>query len=129
MIRALVMTHGQFGAELVRVVELILGPIEGLSAMSNAGRSAQDLQRAVEAWLAEADGDEGEIVLIDDYGGSCANAAILACGDSPRRSIVSGVNLAMLLGYVTWRDRGDHGELVSRIVQKWREAITLVGGR
>jgi mannose/fructose-specific phosphotransferase system component IIA len=129
MIRALVMTHGKLGEELVRVVEMILGPVAGLTAMSNAAHSAPELQRAVEAWLAAGDPEDGGIILIDDYGGSCANAAILACDEADGRTIISGVNLAMLLGYVTWRERGDHAELVSRIVQKGREAITVVGGR
>jgi mannose/fructose-specific phosphotransferase system component IIA len=79
--------------------------------------------------LATDSGPDGEIILIDDYGGSCANAAILASGDSPQRAILSGVNLAMLLGYVTWRDRSDHAELVNKLVHKGREAITIVGGR
>ena len=129
MIRALVMTHGNIGGELVRVVEMILGPVEGLRSMSNVGKSAEDLRSDVKAWLAEAAAEDGAIILIDDYGGSCANAAILASGEHPLRAIISGVNLAMLLGYVTWRDRGDHAELVSKLVHKGREAITLVGGR
>ncbi len=131
MIRALVMTHGNIGEELVRVVEMILGRVEGLTALSNAGKSGADLQLAVQSWLdAEVtrdDGPAGEIIFIDDYGGSCATASILACGESGHRAVISGVNLAMLLGYVTWRDRDDHAELVAKLVHKGREAITLVG--
>ena len=55
--------------------------------------------------------------------------SFLACGPSPDTAIVSGVNLAMLLGFVTWRESGDFEELVAKIVQKGREAIVLVGGR
>lgn len=129
MIRALVMTHGNIGGELVRVVEMILGPVEGLTSLSNAGKSGADMKADVEAWLAEGEGKTGEIILIDDYGGSCANAALLACGENTERAIISGVNLAMLLGYVTWRERDEHTELVAKLVHKGREAITLVGGR
>ncbi|MBM4130026.1 hypothetical protein FJ250_03225 [bacterium] len=105
MIRALVITHGNIGAELVRVTGLILGPVEGLEARSNSGRSLADLRAAVSEWLVEgaAAGATGGIVFVDDYGGSCATAAQLACGHEPRRAIVSGVNLAMLLGFLTWR--------------------------
>ena len=53
MIRALVITHGNIGAELVRVTGLILGPVEGLAALSNSGRSLADLRAAITAWLAE----------------------------------------------------------------------------
>jgi len=136
MIRALVMTHGQIGTELVRVVEMILGPIEGLDASSNSGLSAEDITSQVEAWLAPVVGDEQEaperaptLILVDDYGGSCAHAAQLACGDRPDSAVLSGVNLAMLLGFVTWRDSSDFNDLVHRLVQKGREAITIVGNR
>lgn len=129
MIRCLVMTHGNISGELVRVVELILGPVEGLTALSNGGKSGPDLQADVEAWLAAGDSEDGELIFIDDYGGSCANAAILACGENSQRAIISGVNLAMLLAYTTWRDRDDHRELAAKLVQKGREAIIIVGGR
>lgn len=131
MIRALVTTHGNIGAELARVAGLILGPVEGLSAMTNSGKSLPDLRAEIDAWLSEgaAAGATGAIILVDDYGGSCATAAQLACGHEPLRAIISGVNLAMLLGFLTWRENDEFDELVSRLVHKGREAITLVGGR
>ncbi len=131
MIRALVITHGNIGAELVRVTGLILGPVEGLAAQSNSGKSLADLRAAIAAWLAEGDaaGAAGAVIFVDDYGGSCATAAQLACGHEPGRAIISGVNLAMLLGFLTWREGDEFEELVARLVRKGREAITRVGGR
>jgi mannose PTS system EIIA component len=131
MIRALVITHGNIGAELVRVAGLILGPVEGLSAASNSGRSLEDIRADITAWLAAGDegSPRGAVIMVDDYGGSCATAAQLACGHEPGRAIISGVNLAMLLGFLTWRESDDFAELVGRLVRKGREAITLVGGR
>jgi mannose/fructose-specific phosphotransferase system component IIA len=137
MIRALVITHGEIGRELVRVTETILGPVPGLTAMSNAGKAATEITEMIKAWLAEipqevseeADGPGRTLILLDNYGGSCASSAQLACGRDPKTAIISGVNLAMLLGFVTWRQTGDFQELVAKIVQKGREAIILVGGR
>lgn len=130
MIRALVITHGNIGAELVRVTGLILGPVEGLGSLSNSGRSLGDLRDAIAAWLGEgaAAGAEGAVIFVDDYGGSCATAAQLACGQEPGRAILSGVNLAMLLGFLTWRENDEFAELVGRLVRKGREAIIQVGG-
>jgi mannose/fructose-specific phosphotransferase system component IIA len=135
--RALVITHGAIGVELKNVVEMILGPTEGLEAMTNSGKSGEEITRDVTAWLEEPSrGDENgihpglqSIILIDDYGGSCATAAQLAAKDIPNVAIISGVNLAMLLGFVTWRDSSDFDELVRKIVQKGREAITMLGSR
>jgi mannose/fructose-specific phosphotransferase system component IIA len=137
MIRALVITHGDIGRELVRVTEMILGPIEGLKSMSNSGKSAVDITTEIKVWLDDdrvdvmppAGGSHKKLILLDDYGGSCATSAQLACGDHPDTSIISGVNLAMLLGFVTWRDSADFDHLVAKIVQKGREAIIRVGAR
>ena len=135
MIRALVMTHGQIGAELVGVVEMILGPIEGLESQSNHGLSGDDLREKVNAWLGTKAGEAGEVIpldppvviFIDDFGGSCGTAAQLCCGLRPGVAIISGVNLAMLLGFVTWREDNDLDELVRQIVQKGRESIVRLG--
>jgi mannose/fructose-specific phosphotransferase system component IIA len=127
MIRGLVVTHGALGAELVRVVESIVGPVEGLTALSNQGRSALDLTAELQERLAAS--DAGLVLFIDDYGGSCANAAQLACRDRSRAVFLCGVKLAMLLGFVTWRDTLDLEELAHRLVDKGREAIARVGTR
>jgi mannose/fructose-specific phosphotransferase system component IIA len=127
MIRCLVLTHGQVGPSLVKVVELILGPVAGLAAESNEGRSAKEMTDVVRAWLA-ADDAAGSLILIDDYGGSCANAAQLAARTDLPAVILSGVNLAMLLSFATWRDDLDLEELAQRLVAKGREAIARVGG-
>ena len=137
MVRALVITHGGIGEELVRVTEMILGPVPGLTAMSNDGKSAADITAQIKQWQIEVpDGEGGDdssraskLILLDDYGGSCATSAQLACGQDPDTAIISGVNLAMLLGFVTWRKSGDFEELVAKVVQKGRESIILVGGR
>ncbi len=122
--RALVITHGEIAREMIKVVEMILGPVEGLEAMTNHGKSSADITAAVENWL-EAPG--AAVILIDDYGGSCATAARLAAKDRPEVGILAGVNLAMLLGFVTWRDSTDFPELVRKLIQKSREAITQIG--
>ena len=137
MIRALVITHGEIGRELVRVTEMILGPVPGLTSMSNSGKSAVEITTQIKEWQAEVpvaedrdrSGVDLKLILLDDYGGSCATSAQLAGGQDSDTAIISGVNLAMLLGFVTWRDSGDFEELVAKVVQKGREAIILVGGR
>jgi len=135
MIRALVMTHGQIGHELVNVVEMILGPVEGLEAMSNHGLSGGDLQDKVGSWLGFTGPTDDSlenpvppaVIFIDDFGGSCGTAAQLCCGQRTGTAIISGVNLAMLLGFVTWREDNDLDELVGQIVKKGRDSIVRLG--
>lgn len=131
--RGLVATHGNLGAELVKVVEMIMGPDSCLTSLTNHGKSAPDLVVEMRAWLDAGNGGEGEpgedaVLFLDDYGGSCAHAAQLACREDDPVAIISGVNLAMLLGFVTWRDDLELAELGGRLVSKGREAITRLGG-
>jgi mannose/fructose-specific phosphotransferase system component IIA len=104
MIRALVITHGDLGRELVRVAEMILGPVPGLTSMSNSGKAATDITAQIEAWLTDNPTDD----QADPAGGH---------------------NLAMWLGFVTWRDSAEFEQVVAQVVQKGREAIIQVGGR
>ncbi|PIE76465.1 hypothetical protein CSA17_02060 [bacterium DOLJORAL78_65_58] len=67
--RALVITHGEIAREMTHVVEMILGPVKGLEAMTNNGKSTDDITRTVGAWLEEPG---PACVFIDDFGGSCA---------------------------------------------------------
>jgi len=124
--RALVITHGDIAREMTRVVEMILGPVEGLDAMTNSGKSAPDITQDITRWLKD---ETNCIILIDDYGGSCATAAQLASDGRQDVAIIAGVNLAMLLGFVTWRESTEFDELVRKVVQKGREAITQLGAR
>ena len=128
MIQALVLTHGAIGAELVKVVEMILGPTEGLRAETNQGRSAREMTAIVSAWVAELGPEPRGVVFIDDYGGSCANAARLGGTEAANIPVVSGVNLTMMLALATWREELECDELVQRIVDQGRKAVTVVGG-
>ncbi len=129
MIGGLVVTHGALGEELVRVVNLVLGPVENLDVLSNRSLGMKELTEAVRAWIAgqTAAGAAGVILFSDDFGGSCANAAQLAAGTGPPSAVLTGVNLAMLLGFATWRDDMPIPELARRLVGKGREAITILG--
>lgn len=129
MINALVITHGGVGRELVRVVEMILGPVEGLIALTNAGKSVQVLTAEIRTALAAARGGEAagtSLLFIDDFGGSCANAAQIAVAEGEKALILTGINLAMLLDFVTWRETLSPAELSRRLVEKGREAITVL---
>lgn len=135
MVRVLVLTHGRFGRELVAVVEKILGPVSGIDVMSNEGRSAPQLADDVRRWLdsgAAIDlsdrsaGVPAAMILIDDHGGSCATAALCAEAEGPPAIVIGGLNLAMLLGLIIWRESLEPQELADRLVEKGRQAIVRV---
>lgn len=127
MIQGLVLTHGGIGEEMVKVVRMILGPVDGLQAASNLGCSARQTTELVSAWLAGLDRATPGLIFIDEMGGSCASAARLAGTVEAGVVILCGVNLAMLLAFVTWREELLPEELVQRIVDHGRMAVAVVG--
>lgn len=127
MIHGLVLTHGGIGEQMVEVVRMILGRVEGLRAASNLHCSARQATDLVEAWLAELGAEMPGIVFIDESGGSCASAALLAGTEAAGVPILGGVNLAMLLAFATWREELTLAELVQRIVDQGRRAVSIVG--
>jgi mannose PTS system EIIA component len=129
MIHGLVVTHGALGEELVRVVTLVLGPTDTLGALSNRGLGARDVTAAIRDWIAALpdQGAGGVLLFIDDFGGSCANAAQLALQHGPPAAILTGVNLAMVLDFLTWSDSLALPELARRLVEKGRQAISHLG--
>jgi mannose/fructose-specific phosphotransferase system component IIA len=132
MIRALVVTHGRLGEELCQAVELFLGPVAELDALSNAGLSGPQLAESVERWLrggAESTAAPAApaIILVDEFGGSCTTAARMAAAGRGDVRIVCGVNLAMLLGFVSWRESLELPALTRRLINAGREAIVEAG--
>jgi mannose PTS system EIIA component len=126
MINGLVVTHGEFGIQLVSVVEMIMGPVPGLTGRTNSRKSVSELADEIKEWIASQHNSD-VILFIDDFGGSCANAAQLAGVAGSTTRILTGVNLAMLLDFVTWRETMPIEELPRRLVEKGRQAITAMG--
>jgi len=123
LVHGLVITHGDLGREMLRVVELVMGPVPGLTALSNDGASLPELSERIGSVAAAA--EEGLLVFTDDFGGSCTTAARLALRGRQAR-LLTGVNLAMLLEFAAWRDELPLAELSGRLVNTGREAISEV---
>ena len=127
MIHGLVITHGGLGEEMVRVVEMIMGPQAGFASLSNDGKSVADLVSGIESWIgAEGDPEKGVVLFVDDFGGSCANAAQMVKTGGVGIRILTGINLAMLLDFLAWREGLDLDDLSRRLVEKGREAVSIV---
>lgn len=92
---AIVVAHGELAAGLVSAVEQITGMGDLFIARSNQGMSAVDIQRMLRE-LVDARGVR--VIFTDLPAGSCNMAAVRIAGDDDV-TVVTGVNLPMLLHY------------------------------
>jgi len=117
--RGVVLSHADMADGLVGAVRRIAGgAADGLIALSNEGKSPQQLREELDALF----GDTPTLVFVDLQAGSCGMAALSCCRESDRRRVVCGVNLPMLLDFVFNRTL-PLAELAERAVETGRNAI------
>lgn len=126
MVPALIVTHADLGQALVRAAEKVVGTVEGVTLLSNEGRSRADLEQAIEelvqGWSA------GGLLLTDFWGGSCHTCGASAARRHGEVVIVTGINLPLLLDFLHNRDKHTPGELAERLQLKGRESIRVQRG-
>ncbi len=126
-IPALLVTHADLGAALLRAAEQIYGPVDGVEVLSNSGLSRADLEREIAARVARW--PEGGLVLTDFPGGSCQQGGLLAARDRPEVVVVSGINLPALLDYLHNREQYPCGELAERLKAKAQDSVRVQRAR
>ena len=119
-IRGIVVAHSDFARALIGAVERIAGSEgEPLVALSNDGLGPAQIREKLDALV----GDGPAIVFADLREGSCGLAARQVCvGSGPRRALITGVNLPVLLDFVMKRHL-PMDELVPRLVERGRASI------
>lgn len=127
--RALVViTHGEFGIEIVKSAEMIMGPQENVTALAlRPGDDVDDLRmQASEVVGAYVSENKEVIVLCDLLGGSPSNVGLYLAAKHDLK-VFTGINLPMLIemlqGYQTMEDSQ---ELIEKVKQSSLEGIHIL---
>jgi PTS system mannose-specific IIA component len=124
---AVLVTHADLAAALLRAAEKVYGPVEDIEVLSNEGLSRDDLELAIERHVAHW--PHGGLVLTDFWGGSCTLCGLAAARGRGEVVVVSGLNLPLLLDYLHNRDQFGAVALAERLQLKGREAIRVQRGQ
>ena len=123
MLGLLVLSHGRLAEELVQAATTIVGPVDGLEAVSIGWDDDVSGARArIEAAVNRVGGDEGVLILTDMFGGTPTNIA-LSLLEKGRIEVVTGVNLPMLIKFTNLREQIELPEVSRRIAEQGRRAI------
>ncbi len=127
MIGLIVITHGDFGRQLIRAAQVILGEQKEIWALSLHEKDGlETLRERISKILKEgSEQSEGKIILVDMIGGTPANASLKFVNDE-KVEIVSGVNLPMLIAGMNYRQSFPLKELACLIRQRGEESIVDV---
>ena len=123
VIGVIVMTHGQFGQELLRTAQDIVGRQESIAAFAVTPEMgpetvSQELQHVLDR-LSTAD---GALIMVDMLGGTPCNTALLKTKHVPAE-VLTGVNLYMILSSFTHRNEMDLKSLAAKVAEDGRRAI------
>lgn len=118
--KIIVLTHGKFGEELLRSAEMIIGPLSNVYSFSLMPEmSAESYREEVRSQLSQL---SGEIIsLVDLFGGTPCNTAMYLSREFPM-TILSGVNLPMLLEVYMNIEQQDQQELAGLALDTLRES-------
>jgi len=125
--RGLIVTHGDLGRELVASARLVVFSSTTLDVVSNSGLGNRELRSVIEEWLQREEGQT--LIMVDEGLGSCGLAASLAARDRVDTWILSGVNLSMVVTYLSRKEQMEGQALVDKILDRGRQAVRLMETR
>ncbi|MEG0368150.1 MAG: PTS sugar transporter subunit IIA [Coprobacillus sp.] len=124
----LVITHGEFGIQIVKSAEMIMGPQEDVNALAlRPGDSVDDL-RSEAFQIIDDNQKKGleTIILCDLLGGSPSNVA-LSCMSKGDIKIYTGINLPMLIEMLQWyKTEEDSASLLENVKKTAIEGIRII---
>ncbi|MEA2081673.1 MAG: PTS galactitol transporter subunit IIBC [Elusimicrobiota bacterium] len=123
--RVIIAAHGDLASQLLKSVEDLLGPVDGVMALNFMRRqSTRELVDELDKLL-RMHADEDVFVLTDFLGGSPCNCACRFMQTSNVR-IISGVNLPMLIEIMIKKEKMPPDELCAHVIKAAKDSIADV---
>lgn len=123
MISAIIVTHSTLASGLIDAAEIIVGKIENVSSVSiNKGDSTDEIRERIHSAIEETDHGSGVIIFTDMFGGTPTNIALSFLSEGSVE-VLTGVNLPILLKFLSNRDERSIVDLVRDLRECGRESI------
>jgi PTS system mannose-specific IIA component len=126
MINILLVTHGDFGKELLKSSEIIIGNIENAETISfNLGENYDQLSKEVEEAIDRLTNNDELIVFTDMYGGSPFNAVCKSMKNKKFHHI-TGINFPLFIDIAVNRSSYNMSEIADKIIKNGKKSIVFV---
>ena len=118
----IIVTHGRLAEELVRTIEGILGKVEDFYSVCSEDYCDSVIVDKIKDIMKKY--KKENIVLFVDYsGGSCFMNCARATEGIEGVKVISGVNLPVLLDFVTKKGVLNYKEMTDHLVKRGRDSI------
>jgi mannose/fructose-specific phosphotransferase system component IIA len=122
--KMLIVTHGSLGKALIEVAKKVIGEIKDdcMISVSNENLSTSELADRIRL-ITDSEADSFYIIATDFPGGSCFIASRKVASSSKRISSVSGINISMVLSFLTKKELYQGPQLTEIIKTDGNRAI------
>lgn len=126
MINAVIIAHRGLADGLLRAAEMIMGRLEGIFTVSiDPDDGPETLKAKIGMAVEKAMPENNGIVLLTDlFGGTPTNIG-MSFLEEGKVELVTGVNLPMLIKYISHRDKDDLETLGKRLRDEGQRSIYL----
>lgn len=125
MVGLVIVSHGNLGAELIKVAELIVGKLDGV--MSVSVNALEDVDRArddIGAAIKKVQGKSGVLILTDMFGGTPSNLSLAFLNES-NIEVLTGVNLPMIIKFANHRKEKALSDLLPLVQESGLKSIIV----
>ncbi len=125
MIGGIIVSHGKLAEELLNALAIILGEVVNMEAISIGWYDdVEDSKRKINQSLKRVDQRNGVLIFTDMFGGTPSNLSFSFLKDD-RIEIITGVNLPMLIKFVSLQRSNNLKEVAKKVVEQGKKNIHL----
>lgn len=128
MVRGIIIGHGSLPRALLDAAAAIVGNASDVTVISNEDCSAHELATRLNEAVADY-GTDKVIVFVDMFGSSCSTASAQVLRKRTDLAVICGVNLPMLIRFLSYRGRLSFDELVRVIQEAGQAAVRPIVNR
>lgn len=121
MNQILLVSHGDLATGMLQTVSMLIGELDNIYAFSSYRDDESELLHRINEKI-ESFNDNDEIYILSDILGGSVNNEVLTLLNKTNVTLITGMNLVLVVGVATQADKISESEL-ERIIQESQQGI------
>lgn len=126
MTTCLVLSHGRIATAFLEAAKQITGKTDDLYCLDCSGFTPKDLHQKITSLIETKNLKDGLFIFVSLRGGSCWNAAATISREYEKVQLISGLNLCLMLSFITKKDDYTFEELGTILLKDAVRGITTL---
>ncbi len=125
MIGGVIVSHGKLAEEILNALTIIIGETVNIEAISIGWYDdVEESKKKINKSLKSVDQKNGVVIFTDMFGGTASNLSFSFLKND-QVEIITGVNLPMLIKFVSLQRSNNLKEVVKKVVEQGKKNIHI----